>query len=61
MKKNYKSENEFRYSPPWSACPDFTSGGRGRFVLKDIHFLICNFLFLKPNTEQTEQNYKPLK
>ncbi len=27
--KYWKPENEFLYSPPWRACPDFTSGGVG--------------------------------
>ena len=27
--KYWKPENEFHYSPPWRACPDFTSGGAG--------------------------------
>ncbi len=36
--KYWKQENEFHYSPPWRACLDFTSGGRGGFIKKDIHF-----------------------
>ena len=43
--KYWKPENEFHYSPPWRACPDFTSGGVGVGLLKKIFtFLVSNIL-----------------
>ena len=44
--KYWKPENEFRCSPPWRACPDFTSGGAGVGLLKNIFtFLVSNILY----------------
>ncbi len=47
MKLTYcKSENEFHCSPPWRACPDFTSGGVGVGLLKDIHFSDLQYVII---------------
>ena len=45
--KYWTPENEFYYSPPWRACPDFTSGGVGVGLLKNIFtFLDFNILYI---------------
>ncbi len=41
--KHCKSENEFHYSPPWRACPDFCREDKGVGLLKKIFtFLVYN-------------------